>query len=134
MKNTKIRFLSVMILTVVIYIMISKTEHYLSKDLNVYEKIEVGDPFNYLIIGDSIGRGAGAERKELRWFNQLEVLINDYSGSRGRRHLVVQSGATAFEGLYKLQSSPTLQNMDLIFIVFGENDRKFMDSELFTFF
>ncbi|MGA9228385.1 MAG: GDSL-type esterase/lipase family protein [Mesobacillus sp.] len=134
MINTKIRILSVMILTVVIYIMISQSEHYLSEDLNVYEKIEVGEPFNYLIIGDSIGRGAGAERKELRWFNQLEALINDYSGSRGRRHLVVQSGATAFEGIYKLQSSPKLQNMDLIFIVFGENDRKFMDPEQFTFF
>ncbi|MEH7884932.1 GDSL-type esterase/lipase family protein [Bacillus sp. JJ1609] len=134
MNNTKIRILSVIILTVVIYIMILQSEHYLSEDLNVYEKIEVGDPFNYLIIGDSIGRGAGAERKELRWFNQLEVLINDYSGSRAMRHLVVQSGATAFEGLYQLQSSPKLQNMDLIFIVFGENDRKFMEPEEFTFF
>lgn len=134
MKSTKIKILSVMILTVVIYIMILQSEHYLSEDLNVYKKIEAGEPFNYLIIGDSIGRGSGAERKELRWFNQLEVQIKDYSGSRGRRHLVVQSGATAFEGLYKMQSSPKLQNMDLIFIVFGENDRKFMDPEEFTFF
>lgn len=134
MKNTTKRILSIMIMSVAIFIMILQSEHYLSEDLNVYEKIAEGDPFNYLIIGDSIGRGAGAEKKELRWFNQLDVLLRDYSGSRGRRHSVVQSGATAFEGIYMLQKSPHYQNMDLVFIVFGENDRKFMDPEEFTFF
>lgn len=134
MKIAKKRILSVLFLTFVIYLLILQSEHYLSEDLNVYEKIAEGTPFNYLIIGDSIGRGSGAEKKELRWFNQLEVFLNDFSGSMGRRHLIVQSGATAFEGLYKLQNSPQSRKMDLIFIVFGENDRKFMNPEEFTFF
>lgn len=118
----------------ILYLLAIQSEHYLSEDLNVYEKIADGSSFNYLIIGDSIGRGAGAEKKELRWYSQLDVLIKDYSGSRGKRHLVVQSGATAFEGLYKFQKSHQSQNMDLIFIVFGENDRKYMDPDKFTFF
>jgi lysophospholipase L1-like esterase len=128
------KILSVFVLTAVIYLMLMQSEHYLSKDLTIYEKISEGERYNYLIIGDSIGRGAGAEKKHLRWFNQLEILIKEYSGSRGRRNMVVQSGATAFEGIYKLQNAPKPTEIDLIFIVFGENDRKYMDSEEFGFF
>ncbi|MBT2695063.1 SGNH/GDSL hydrolase family protein [Bacillus sp. ISL-55] len=124
----------VFIIAAVIYFLAIQTEHYLSKDLTVYEKIASGSSFNYLIIGDSIGRGAGAENKDMRWYSQLEMLLKDFSGSRARRNMLVQSGATSFEGIYKLQKSPRFGDSDLIFIVFGENDRKYMDSEQFTFF
>jgi lysophospholipase L1-like esterase len=129
------KIFSIILLTAaVITFLAIKSEHYLSRNLTVYEKIEAGSKFNYLIIGDSIGRGAGAENKDLRWYNQLEVLIKDFSGSRARRNMVVQSGATTFEGIYKLEKAPKFRDIDLIFIVFGENDRKYMDSEQFTFF
>jgi lysophospholipase L1-like esterase len=131
-KNRIIVLLMLMI--AVMYTFIKQSDHFLSDELNVYEKIAGGAPFNYLIIGDSIGRGAGAENIELRWFNQLEVLLEDSFGSKGRRYSVVQSGATAFEGIYKLQQFPHEQSIDLIFIVFGENDRKFMDPHEFAFF
>lgn len=87
-----------------------------------------------MIIGDSIGRGAGAENMDSRWYNKLELLLKDFSGSRARRNMLVQSGATSFEGIYKLQKSPKFPDIDLIFIVFGENDRKYMKPEQFTFF
>lgn len=48
--------------------------------------------------------------------------------------MVVQSGATAFEGIYKLQRAPEPMGIDVIFIVFGENDRKYMNPEDFTLF
>jgi lysophospholipase L1-like esterase len=131
--NAKKIFITVFLTTVLSFLAI-QSEHYLSEDLTVYEKIEAGSSFNYLIIGDSIGRGAGAESKNLRWYSQLEVLLKDYSGTRARRNMLVQSGATAFEGIYKLQQAPKFRDIDLIFIVFGENDRKYMDSEQFTFF
>jgi lysophospholipase L1-like esterase len=127
-------FITVILTAAVLSFLAIQSEHYLSEDLTVYEKIEAGSSFNYLIIGDSIGRGAGAESKNLRWYSQLEVLIKDFSGSRARRNMLVQSGATAFEGIYKLQKAPKFRDIDLIFIVFGENDRKYMDSEQFTFF
>lgn len=111
-----------------------QSRHYYSNDLNIYEKINEGKPFNYLIIGDSIGRGSGAEEKELRWFNQLEDIIKVEYGSSGKRQSIVQSGATAFEGIYKLQHTHLTRAMDLIFIVFGENDRKYMGPEQFSFF
>ena len=129
----KISFIVFLTAAVISFLAI-QSKHYLSEDLTVYEKIAAGSSFNYLIIGDSIGRGAGAENKDLRWYSQLEVLLKDFSGSRTRRNMLVQSGATSFEGIYKLQKSPKFRDIDLIFIVFGENDRKYMDPEQFTFF
>lgn len=116
------------------YILFEQFNHDQPDNLTVYEKVADGKSFNYLIIGDSIGRGSGAEKQSLRWFNQLEALIQESYGSKARRHSIVQSGATAFEGLYKLQNSQLTVEMDLVFIVFGENDRKFMDQNEFSFF
>lgn len=133
-SNAKKRTSIVVLIAAVISFLVVQSEHSLSEDLTVYEKIAAGSSFNYLIIGDSIGRSAGAENKDLRWYSQLEVLLKDFSGVRARRNMVVQSGATSFEGIYKLQMSPKFRDIDLIFIVFGENDRKYMDPEQFTFF
>ena len=135
MKKYKKKILGVIILlSTILYIFNDQSAHFLSEELTIYEKIAEGSSFDYLIIGDSIGRGSGAENKELSWFNQMEALIKEDYGSRGRQHLIVQSGATAFEGIYKLQKTRQTQNMDLIFIVFGENDRKFMQPDEFSFF
>lgn len=134
MKSNARNIFSLFILTAALISFLAiQADHYLSDDLNVYEKVAGGSSINYLIIGDSIGRGAGAENKNMRWFSQLDVLLRDYSGSRARRNMLVQSGATAFEGIYKLQQAPNFRDIDLIFIVFGENDRKYMDTEQFTF-
>ena len=132
--NAKNIFSLFFLTAVLISFLAIQANHYLSDDLNVYEKVASGSSINYLIIGDSIGRGAGAEKEDMRWYSQLEVLLRDFSGSRARRNMIVQSGATAFEGIYKLQKAPKFRDIDLIFIVFGENDRKYMDSEQFTFF
>ncbi|MBS8264567.1 SGNH/GDSL hydrolase family protein [Mesobacillus boroniphilus] len=135
MKSNPKKIFSVVFLTAaVISFLAIQSDHSFSEDLTVYEKIKAGSSFNYLIIGDSIGRGAGAENKDLRWYSQLEVLLEDFSGARARRNMIVQSGATSFEGIYKLQKSPKFRDIELIFIVFGENDRKYMAPEQFTYF
>jgi lysophospholipase L1-like esterase len=122
------------VMIAVIYNLSDNMDNAHSEVLNVYEKIAEGRTYHYLIIGDSIGRSSGAESQERRWFNQLEVLVKDRYGADGRRQAVVQSGATAFEGIYKLQKASRSEAMDLIFIVFGENDRKYMDPKDFSFF
>ncbi|PLR81044.1 SGNH/GDSL hydrolase family protein [Bacillus canaveralius] len=99
---------------------------------SIYEKIAAGKDYQYLVVGDSIGRGAGAENQELTWFSQLEELIRNEFGGKGTRHAVVQSGATAFEGIFKLQNTRMPDRIDAAFIVFGENDRKYMDAGTFS--
>ncbi|MBG9445174.1 SGNH/GDSL hydrolase family protein [Cytobacillus firmus] len=101
---------------------------------NMYQKLSSKENINYLIIGDSIGRGSGATSKSSAWFTRLEKHLHSEFGIKAKRHSIVQSGATAFEGLYKLQQSEHLGKIDLTFIVFGENDRKYMDETQFSYF
>ncbi|WP_180955336.1 SGNH/GDSL hydrolase family protein [Peribacillus deserti] len=96
------------------------------KNESVYQKINKEDRITYLVIGDSIGRGSGAETPDKRWFSLLETKMKQHHGVHMKGTYLVQSGATALEGLYKLQNEKTLDQVQLIFIVFGENDRKYM--------
>jgi lysophospholipase L1-like esterase len=103
--------------------------------LNVYEKILLKKHVNYLIIGDSIGRGAGAENPSRTWFKQWEDLMKQKYGVDFQRSSVVQSGATAFEGLYLFKNQVNIpRTVDLVIFIFGENDRKYMSAKQFSFF
>ena len=121
----------VIITSVIIIIFVFRINQ---QNKNVYEKIETGKHVNYLIVGDSIGRSSGASDQEHKWFSLMEKSLHTKFGSSFTNHLVVQSGATAFEGLYKLKNRFISNYIDLVFIVFGENDRKYMNSEEFYFF
>jgi lysophospholipase L1-like esterase len=103
-------------------------------EATVYEKLARNEDIRYMIIGDSIGRGSGAEKKELTWFAQLEELLMEKFHNDYTRVSVVQSGSTAFEGIYKLQHTEHQGKIDLIFLVFGENDRKYMTEQDFSYF
>ena len=102
--------------------------------LNVYEKMDLKRDVNYLIIGDSIGRGAGAENRNQTWFIQWEALMKQKYGIHLHRHSIVQSGATTFEGLYLFAKASKPANVDLVIFIFGENDRKYMNAKQFSFY
>ena len=123
-----------------IFILLSISLSYLylfrenQQNKNIYEKIEAGKHVNYLVVGDSIGRSSGASDQEHKWFTLLEKHLHEKYDGTFNRHLVVQSGATAFEGLYKLKNRVINHPIDIVFIVFGENDRKYMNSMDFSRF
>ncbi|RFU66454.1 SGNH/GDSL hydrolase family protein [Peribacillus saganii] len=118
---------------VILFILFGSTEktYGFDKNSSVYEKMNQRKPVSYLVIGDSIGRGSGAEHPAMRWFKILERRFFIENGIRLNGEYIVQSGATAFEGLYKLTSHQENSPVDLIFIVFGENDRKYMNADEF---
>lgn len=99
-----------------------------------YKKIANGIPFSYMVIGDSIGRGSGVGYRGETWFALFEKQIRNDYGSEGKRYSIVQSGATSFEGIVKYAQEKPASPIDLVFIVFGENDRKYMDARQFSFF
>ena len=103
-----------------------------SETKSFLDKLKDGDQISYLVIGDSIGRGSGAETPQLTWFAQLEKKVEEKFGSKMNGQYIVQSGATSFEGIYKLQQTKVSTDTDLVFIVFGENDRKYMLNEDFA--
>lgn len=118
---------------IVIISMVYLLIHSEKTERNVYEKIADGKKVDYLIVGDSIGRSSGASTNHHKWFQLVERSLTKKYGGSFTRHLVVQSGATTFEGLYKLKNNLS-KDVDLVFIVFGENDRKYMDKKQFYFF
>ncbi|MFJ7753939.1 GDSL-type esterase/lipase family protein [Peribacillus muralis] len=135
MKKTAksfIPFAAIATILLISYILQKVPKTYGSDDsLNVYQKFQSGQPIQYLVVGDSIGRGSGAENPSLTWFKQLEHKMYQKDDSRLHGDYVVQSGSTAFEGLFKLSQRREHEHKDLIFIVFGENDRKYMSVDDF---
>jgi lysophospholipase L1-like esterase len=105
-----------------------------SRPLNVYEKIKLKRDIHYLVIGDSIGRGSGVSDRSSTWFEQWEDLMKKKDNIELKRHSIVQSGATAYEGLYLFKKTKKPPSVDLVFIIFGENDRKYMDEKQFTYY
>ncbi|WP_217644041.1 SGNH/GDSL hydrolase family protein [Bacillus sp. cl95] len=102
--------------------------------MTFYEKLAAGKKIDYVVIGDSIGRGSGAENESLTWFSQLEKLLSSHYNVQFNRHSIVQSGATAFEGIVKMEKESLPSDFDIAFIVFGENDRKYMSDKQFAYF
>ncbi|MGW6665639.1 GDSL-type esterase/lipase family protein [Peribacillus sp. NPDC055009] len=128
-----IPFAAIATILLISYILQKVPKTYGSDDsINVYQKFQSGQPIQYLVIGDSIGRGSGAEKPNLTWFKQLENKMNEANDISLHGDYVVQSGATAFEGLFKLSQKREHDHKDLIFFVFGENDRKYMNVDDFT--
>lgn len=121
-------------LTIPIFYFFHNDKEAKSTSLNIYEKIKLKKDIHYLIIGDSIGRGAGVDRRHLTWFNQWEKRMRKNYGVAFTRHSIVQSGATAFEGLYLFNNDAKKDPVDLVFIIFGENDRKYMKANEFAYF
>ncbi|WP_191090736.1 SGNH/GDSL hydrolase family protein [Niallia endozanthoxylica] len=109
-------------------------EHAKSKTSSVYEKIAKKHDIHYLIVGDSIGRGAGVVNRSLTWFSQWEKEMKKSYQINLTRHSVVQSGATAYEGLYLFKKAKTPPSTDLVFLIFGENDRKYMNEKQFAYY
>ena len=134
-KNAKsfIPFAAIATILLICYVLQKAPKTYGSDDsVNVYQKFQSGQPIQYLVIGDSIGRGSGAENPNLTWFKQLENMMIKTNDIPLHGEYVVQSGSTAFEGLFKLSQRRQHDHKDLIFFIFGENDRKYMNVDDFT--
>ena len=98
-----IPFAAIATILLISYILQKVPKTYGSDDsINVYQKFQSGQPIQYLVIGDSIGRGSGAEEPNLTWFKQLENKMSEANDIPLHGDYVVQSGSTAFEGLFKL--------------------------------
>lgn len=118
------------LVSVLLFLNGSQTTYGYDPETGFYEKWQKGGRISYLVIGDSIGRGSGAADED-KWFSVLERKAKNAAGADLRGNYIVQSGATAFEGIYKWQQAD-LKPADLIFIVFGENDRKYMKASEFA--
>ncbi|MCM3748612.1 GDSL-type esterase/lipase family protein [Paenibacillus pasadenensis] len=95
---------------------------------NVYDKMKDKDVIRYLIIGDSIGQSDGAA-VDSKWFNQLSLKLQTNHEIIAFPYRVTTPGATVFNGWYDFNARVVEDRIDLVFIVFGQNDQGSMSEE-----
>lgn len=104
-----------LILTVVFFLMIligvgiAKTQ-----DSNVLK---------VLIVGDSIGEGAGASDPTMKWYKYLIPYMKDTYGVKLDITNVSMGGNTSYAGYVRVMELDEKEDYDLAVICYGENDR-----------
>lgn len=87
-----------------------------------YQKLAQGADVNILVIGDSIGAGAGAANSQNAWFNLLKNSLYETYGSRITFTNVSMMDNTAYAGYVRMMELNDKINYDLAIICFGQDD------------
>lgn len=104
-----------------------KAEHSMSKQTEIddsfYQKLEDGIDVNILIVGDSIGEGAGASSNSSFWVSLLQTYLQDtYSISNINVTNVSMGGNASYAGYVRTMSLNDNVQYDLAVICYGQND------------
>ncbi len=89
--------------------------------LSAYEKLIEGEPVNVLVVGDSIGQGAGATSGK-GWASMLPLAIESEYGSECTLTNISMGGNTSYAGIVRVNTLDDNIDYDLVIICFGEND------------
>ena len=104
-----------------------KAERSMSKQTEIddsfYQKLEDGTDVNILIVGDSIGEGAGASSYSSFWVSLLQAYLQDtYSISNINVTNVSMGGNASYAGYVRTMSLNDNVQYDLAIICYGQND------------
>lgn len=86
-------------------------------------KYRSGDTLKLLIVGDSIGEGAGASDPSLKWYKYLIPYMKDAYGIKLDITNVSMGGNSSYAGYVRVMELEDKENYDLVIICYGENDR-----------
>lgn len=87
-----------------------------------YQKLADGFDVNVLIVGDSIGAGAGTETDGQQWFKQLQTYLRTVNKSKVSVTNVSMGGNTSYAGYVRTMALRDDVNYDLAIICYGQND------------
>lgn len=76
-----------------------------------------------LIVGDSIGGGAGASDPSLKWYKYLIPYMKDTYGIKLEITNVSMGGNSSYAGYARVMELEDGENYDLAIICYGENDQ-----------
>lgn len=76
-----------------------------------------------LIVGDSIGEGAGASDPSLKWYKYLIPYMKDTYGVKLDITNVSMGGNTSYAGYVRVMEQDDKMDYDLAIICYGENDK-----------
>ena len=90
-----------------------------------YQKLADGLDVNILVVGDSISRGLGASRKDLRWVNMLAESLRETYGVEVTLTNKSLSGNTSYAGYVSLMALDDEIDYDLVIVCFAQNDDEY---------
>lgn len=88
-----------------------------------YQKLADGFDANILIVGDSIGEGAGTETDGQQWFKQLQTYLQNVNKGKVSVTNVSMGGNTSYAGYVRTMVLNDDVDYDLAIICYGQNDR-----------
>lgn len=88
-----------------------------------YQKLADGFDANILIVGDSIGEGAGTETDGQQWFKQLQAYLQNVNKGKVSVTNVSMGGNTSYAGYVRIMALKDDVDYDLAIICYGQNDR-----------
>lgn len=97
------------------------------ESLSFYQKLACGEDVSILVIGDSIGNGAGASCEEDRWYNKLRNFLADvYYPDDDISHVYLTNlsmgGNTSYSGYVAVMAYEDGVDYDLVIMCHGQND------------
>lgn len=87
-----------------------------------YQKLADGFDANILIVGDSIGEGAGTETDGQQWFKQLQAYLQNVNKGKVSVTNVSMGGNASYAGYVRTRDLNDDVNYDLAIICYGQND------------
>ena len=91
-------------------------------DDSFYQKLSDGFDVNVLIVGDSIGTGAGKETDGLQWFKQLQSYLRTVNKASVAVTNISMGGNTSYAGYVRTMDLDDSTDYDLAIICYGQND------------
>ena len=88
-----------------------------------YQKLADGFDANILIVGDSIGEGAGTETDGQQWFKQLQAYLQNVNKGKVSVTNVSMGGNASYAGYVRTMALNDDVDYDLAIICYGQNDR-----------
>lgn len=83
-----------------------------------------------LIVGDSIGEGAGASDPSLKWYKYLIPYVKEHYGDKLEITNVSMGGNTSYAGYVRTMELDDGKDYDIVIVCYGENDKE----EKFSFY
>ena len=87
-----------------------------------YQKLSDGFDVNVLIVGDSIGEGAGTETDGQQWFKKLQTYLRAVNKSKVSVTNVSMGGNASYAGYVRTMALNDDVDYDLAIICYGQND------------
>lgn len=98
-----------------------KREQFKDSD-SFYQKLADGFDVNILIVGDSIGEGAGVSDVSHSWANLLAKDIDSTYGVKTKLANVSMGGNTSYAGYVRTMALSDNVDYDLVVLCYGQND------------